>query len=77
MNENVPTTSGAAFTAFSFDDLVERRKAMELEMQAISARLTAPGAPGLRGRLVDDDGFPIAGCDLYAVRADRGRYNGA
>lgn len=77
MSDDTPTTSDAAFAAFSLDDLVKRRNAMELEMQAISARLTAPGAPGLRGRLVDDEGFPIAGCDLYAVRADRGRYSGA
>jgi len=50
---------------------------MEQEMSAISARLSASDAPGLRGSLVDPEGFPIAGCDLYAVRADRGRYNGA
>ena len=59
------------------NELMTRREAMEAEMQAIGSRLSAPNAPGLRGSLVDREGFPIAGCDLYAVRADRGRYNGA
>jgi|TARA_B100000683_G_scaffold263889_1_gene292709 26S proteasome non-ATPase regulatory subunit 9 len=65
------------YASLSTPDLFERREAMEIEMRAISARLSAPDAPGLRGRLVDAEGFPIAGCDLYAVRADRGRYDGA
>ena len=59
------------------NELMARREAMEAEMQAIGSRLSAPNAPGLRGSPVDREGFPIAGCDLYAVRADRGRYNGA
>ncbi|EEH51952.1 uncharacterized protein MICPUCDRAFT_7568, partial [Micromonas pusilla CCMP1545] len=54
--------------------LYDEREAMEKEMAAISARLSRDGAPGMRGALVDDEGFPIPDVDLYAVRADRGRY---
>lgn len=54
--------------------LYAERETLESEMASISERLSAPGAPGLRGALVDREGFPIPGVDLYAVRADRGRY---
>ena len=54
--------------------MYSEREAMEMEMAAISTRLSAPDAPGLRGPLVDAEGFPIAGVDLYSVRADRGRW---
>ena len=56
------------------EHLFARKDAIEHEMRAISSRLTAPSQPGLRGALVDAEGFPIGGCDLYAVRVDRGRY---
>lgn len=54
--------------------LYSAREQMEREMAQISTRLTLPGSPGLKGSLVDKEGFPIAGVDLYSVRADRGRY---
>ena len=54
--------------------MYSEREAMEVEMAAISTRLSAPDAPGLRGPLVDEEGFPIPGVDLYSVRADRGRW---
>lgn len=54
--------------------LYAAREAMETEMASIAGRLSQPGAPGLKGSLVDEEGFPIPGVDLYAVRADRGRY---
>ena len=54
--------------------LYSAREAMEREMASIAGRLSQPGAPGLKGSLVDEEGFPIPGVDLYAVRADRGRY---
>ena len=54
--------------------LYDAREAMEREMASIAGRLSQPGAPGLKGSLVDEEGFPIPGVDLYAVRADRGRY---
>ena len=51
--------------------LYAAREAMETEMASIAGRLSQPGAPGLKGSLVDEEGFPIPGVDLYAVRADR------
>ncbi|XP_024399677.2 uncharacterized protein [Physcomitrium patens] len=33
--------------------MMDKRKAMETEMDAIIARLTGPGGPGLQGNLVD------------------------
>ena len=33
--------------------MMDKRKAMENEMDAIIARLTRPGGPGLQGNLVD------------------------
>jgi len=39
--------------------LIEQREAIELEITERSARLQAPGMPGLRGPLVDDEVVPI------------------
>ena len=55
-------------------ELYATREEMEKEMAEIAQRLTEPGMPGLRGALVDREGFPIPGVDLYQVRGDRGRY---
>ena len=54
--------------------LYASREAMEHEMASIAQRLSGPGLRGLKGPLVDREGFPIPGVDLYAVRGDRGRY---
>lgn len=51
--------------------LVSQRDALEAQRAALLARLTAPGQPGLRGRLVDSDGFPRADVDVHAIRTDR------
>lgn len=48
--------------------LYAERSAMETEMAEIAQRLSGPGMPGLRGSLVDAEGFPAPGVDLYAVR---------
>jgi len=53
--------------------MMDRRKAMESEMDAIIARLTRPGGPGLQGNLVDAEGFPRADIDIPAVRSERQR----
>ncbi|XP_010275822.1 PREDICTED: 26S proteasome non-ATPase regulatory subunit 9 [Nelumbo nucifera] len=53
--------------------LMDKRKAMETEMNAIIARLCQPGGPGLSGDLVDSEGFPRSDIDIPAVRADRHR----
>ncbi|KAG0593219.1 hypothetical protein KC19_1G312700 [Ceratodon purpureus] len=56
--------------------MMDKRKAVENEMDAIIARLTRPGGPGLQGNLVDAQGFPRADLDIPAVRSDRQRLSG-
>eukprot|EP00873_Tetraselmis_striata_P046606 jgi/Tetstr1/466870/TSEL_011327.t1 len=53
--------------------LMTEREAMEEEIAERSARLTAPGMPGLKGPLVDSEGFPFANVDVFQVRTDRHR----
>ncbi len=33
-----------------------------------------PGKPGIKGRLVDDEGFPRDDCDILEVRKQRHRF---
>lgn len=58
--------------------LQTQREALELQASAISAELNAPGQSGehpvgVKGSLVDSDGFPLAGFDLFNVREKRHR----
>ncbi|XP_031482433.1 uncharacterized protein LOC116252368 isoform X2 [Nymphaea colorata] len=53
--------------------LMKRRELIEEEMNAIISRLTAPGAPGISGNLLDSEGFPRADIDIMAIRSDRHR----
>ncbi|CAJ1975546.1 unnamed protein product [Sphenostylis stenocarpa] len=53
--------------------LMDKRSAMEAEMNAIIARLSQPGAPGISGSLVDSEGFPPNDTDILVVRAERRR----
>ncbi|XVE97468.1 hypothetical protein REPUB_Repub03eG0022300 [Reevesia pubescens] len=54
--------------------LMEKRTAMETEMNAIIEQLCQPdGGPGLSGNLVDSEGFPRTDIDIPVVRAQRHR----
>ncbi|KAJ7516090.1 hypothetical protein O6H91_22G042700 [Diphasiastrum complanatum] len=53
--------------------LMDSRSSIEEEMNAIIARLCAPGGPGLTSSLVDKEGFPRADIDVHAVLTDRHR----
>ncbi|KAG4390077.1 hypothetical protein GLYMA_06G219200v4 [Glycine max] len=53
--------------------LMDKRSALEAEMNSIIARLSQPGAPGLSGNLVDSEGFPRSDIDIPVVRAERRR----
>ncbi|MBA0594273.1 hypothetical protein Gorai_011184 [Gossypium raimondii] len=53
--------------------LMDKRSAMEAEMNAIIEQLCQPGGPGLSGNLVDSEGFPRADIDIPVVRAQRHR----
>ncbi|CAK7338202.1 unnamed protein product [Dovyalis caffra] len=53
--------------------LMEKRSALETEMNVIIERLCQPGGPGLSGNLVDSEGFPRSDIDIPVVRAERHR----
>ncbi|KZV40656.1 26S proteasome non-ATPase regulatory subunit 9-like [Dorcoceras hygrometricum] len=54
--------------------LMDKRSALEEEMNIIIQRLAAPpNGPGLSGNLLDSEGFPRADIDIPTVRADRRR----
>ncbi|KHN05758.1 Putative 26S proteasome regulatory subunit p27 [Glycine soja] len=53
--------------------LMDKRSALEAEMNSIIARLSQPGAPGLSGNLVDSEDFPHSDIDVPVVRAERRR----
>ncbi|XP_044462950.1 26S proteasome non-ATPase regulatory subunit 9-like isoform X3 [Mangifera indica] len=56
--------------------LMEKRTAVEAEMNAIIQRLSTPDGPGLSGNLIDAEGFPRSDIDIPLVRAERRRLAG-
>ncbi|XP_048323584.1 uncharacterized protein LOC107426821 [Ziziphus jujuba] len=54
-------------------DLMEKRTAMEAEMNSIIDRLCQPGGPGLSGNLLDSEGFPRSDIEIAVVREQRHR----
>ncbi len=55
-------------------ELGKQRKAMEAEMAEIHAALTGPGGAGLKGGLIDAQGFPIDDTQkVISVRQQRNR----
>ncbi|KAL8236932.1 hypothetical protein R6Q59_018013 [Mikania micrantha] len=53
--------------------MMEKRSALEVEMNVIIERLCQPGGPGLSGNLVDSEGFPRSDIDIPVIQADRHR----
>ena len=74
----------AAMSAASARELIQEaeraKESLEAEAEAIAVELDAPVAetgapgPGLKGPLVDAEGYPRADVDLYRVRTLRGRH---
>lgn len=64
------TTSSLAAEA---EKAFQERHRLEEEMESIASFLTSEGMPGLRGSLVDEEGFPRADIDVHAVREARHR----
>ena len=54
-------------------DLIEKRNAIEIEIQAIAEVLEGPNGPGIRGNLVDADGYPRSDINIVSVLAQRNR----
>ncbi|KAL8455133.1 hypothetical protein Emag_000970 [Eimeria magna] len=66
--------SGADFNLKAEVELnFQKREQLSEQMEALSSFLTADGMPGLSGPLVDEEGFPRADIDVYAVREARHR----
>ncbi|RHX97539.1 hypothetical protein DYB25_005348 [Aphanomyces astaci] len=58
-----------------FQELDKERAAIDAEIQLIVEELTAgPNPIGLKGPLVDDEGFPRSDIDVYTVRHKRHRF---
>ncbi|XP_077238118.1 26S proteasome regulatory subunit [Tasmannia lanceolata] len=53
--------------------LMEKRDAIETEMNAIIDLLCRPGGPGISGNLIDSEGFPRSDIDIPSVRSERHR----
>jgi 26S proteasome regulatory subunit N4 len=53
----------------------QEKEKIEKEIEDICKFLTGPGMPGLKGSLIDSEGFPLSGIDLYQIRQARQRYN--
>lgn len=53
--------------------LLRQREAIEEEIKNITSSLTGPGGPGLRGNLVDSEGFPRSDLDIVSIRSQRQR----
>ncbi|KAF4390117.1 hypothetical protein G4B88_005035 [Cannabis sativa] len=53
--------------------LMDKRTAIETDMNLIIDTLCKPGGPGLSGNLVDSEGFPRSDIDIPVVRAERSR----
>eukprot|EP01121_Diplochlamys_sp_Union-15-3_P006390 TRINITY_DN1688_c0_g1_i1.p1 TRINITY_DN1688_c0_g1~~TRINITY_DN1688_c0_g1_i1.p1 ORF type:complete len:100 (+),score=26.70 TRINITY_DN1688_c0_g1_i1:60-359(+) len=52
--------------------LIKQRDEIEAEIEALISYLNAPGNPGLKGGLVDKEGFPIADVQkILSVRESR------
>ena len=53
--------------------VMKEKDEIEKAIMDITEYLDAPGMPGVKGRLVDDDGFPLANLDLFEIRKMRNR----
>lgn len=56
-----------------FKKLDEEKAKLEAEIQSIQEYLTEDGMPGISGSLLDNEGFPRADIDVYAIRKARNR----
>ena len=53
----------------------EEKEKLEKEIEQLVLFLTGPNMPGLKGSLVDSEGFPLPNLDIYQIRQARQRYN--
>lgn len=51
-----------------------QKENLENEIKSLVEYLTAPGMPGLKGPLIDHEGFPRGDLDLYSIRQARQKF---
>uniref|UniRef100_A0A7S4UIG9 Nas2 N-terminal domain-containing protein n=1 Tax=Alexandrium monilatum TaxID=311494 RepID=A0A7S4UIG9_9DINO len=56
-----------------FQSLEKERDKLEAEIKSLHEYLNEPGMPGVKDSLVDEQGFPRADLDIYAIRKARNR----
>mmetsp|Transcript_53952 Transcript_53952/g.108353 ORF Transcript_53952/g.108353 Transcript_53952/m.108353 type:complete len:221 (-) Transcript_53952:138-800(-) len=56
-----------------FQKLDEEKNKLEAEIKSLHDYLTEPGMPGVKDSLIDEQGFPRADLDIYAIRKARNR----
>jgi 26S proteasome non-ATPase regulatory subunit 9 len=54
-------------------DLDKKRLKLEEEIMSLTNFLNSEGMPGVEGRLIDNEGFPLANVDIMAVRTARNK----
>jgi 26S proteasome regulatory subunit N4 len=54
-------------------DLDKKRLKMEEEIISLTNFLNSEGMPGVEGKLIDDQGFPLPNIDIMAVRTARNK----
>ncbi|KAL8425706.1 hypothetical protein Efla_003084 [Eimeria flavescens] len=68
-----PQACGSSNLATEVERAFQERERIVEQMEALASFLNSEGMPGLRGPLVDKDGFPRADIDVYSVREARHR----
>lgn len=54
-------------------ELMKKKEDMEENIAEITDYLEQPNMPGVKGKLTDEEGFPLANIDLFEVRKMRNR----
>ncbi len=68
-------SSSSSFCVDEFERLTQEKTKIESEINGIVEELTSGDTPpGLKGPLVDAEGFPRADLDVYRVRHQRHRF---
>lgn len=62
-----PAGGPTASVAEEAEKAFRQRERLEQQMEALASFLTSEGMPGIRGSLVDEEGFPRADIDVHAI----------
>ncbi|MEW5306482.1 MAG: hypothetical protein WDW38_007424 [Sanguina aurantia] len=71
MTTTTADTASLSDVKVELKSLISQREDLERRIAEASARLHAPGQPGLKEPLIDKEGYPRSDIDIAAVRGDR------